>query len=130
MQSVASKTVIYKKFAKHNLMKLECTLTWNGIHYQTYLHEGVSLTIPIAPGKHPRAWFASPFSIEPVVMGDWVGEVSQGAPVNFRHVHLNPHGHGTHTESLAHITQTPLAANEAVPNPWLVACLGSVDQKT
>lgn len=110
-------------------MNLNCTLQWNGKNYLVRLQDGVSLTIPIAPGKHPRAWYAAPFSIEPVVMGDWVGEVSRGAPVNFRNVQLNPHGHGTHTESLAHITQTPLAANEAVPSPWLVACLCSVEPK-
>ncbi|MFN6115641.1 MAG: cyclase family protein, partial [Flavobacteriales bacterium] len=36
--------------------------------------------------------------------GDTVYAVKEGAPVNFRNIHFNPHGHGTHTESVGHIS--------------------------
>ena len=34
-----------------------------------------------------------------------MGEVASGGSVNFRNVMFNPHGHGTHTECLGHITE-------------------------
>lgn len=51
-----------------------------------------------------KAWYQPPLEITPVRMGDWVGEVRQGAAVNFRNIFFNPHAHGTHTESPGHIT--------------------------
>jgi arylformamidase len=35
--------------------------------------------------------------------GDTIYSVKDGAPVNFRNIRFNPHGHGTHTESVGHI---------------------------
>lgn len=63
----------------------------------------------------PRAWHAQPVKIEAVRQGDWVGEVKQGAPVNFCNVHLNPHGNGTHTECVGHITPQKQSINEVLP---------------
>lgn len=65
------------------------------------------LSIPLESGDgHVKAWYLGPARFEPVVMGDWIGEVKQGAAVNFRNVYFNPHGHCTHTETLGHITPT------------------------
>lgn len=73
--------------------------------YTIDLDRPYDLSIPLEPGEgHVRAWYLEPARIEPVVMGDWVGEVKQGAAVNFRNVYFNPHGHCTHTETLGHIT--------------------------
>lgn len=55
------------------------------------------------PEREPRAWYAEPVKIEPIVMGDWVGAVKEGASVNFFQVQLVPHGNGTHTECYGHI---------------------------
>ena len=41
----------------------------------------------------------------PVRGEGFVGAVAQGGSVNFREITFNPHGHGTHTECLGHITQ-------------------------
>lgn len=42
--------------------------------------------------------------MEAVRHGERVFTIAAGAPVNFRDVAFNPHGHGTHTESVGHIT--------------------------
>ena len=36
--------------------------------------------------------------------GGFVGAIDEGGSVNFRDILFNPHGHGTHTECLGHIT--------------------------
>jgi hypothetical protein len=41
-------------------------------------------------------------------------------------VFINPHGHGTHTESVGHIDVGVQPAYLAVPNPWMLAQLISV----
>ena len=51
-----------------------------------------------------RAWWVDPVRMEPVQAGGRTYAVRSGAPVNFRTLTFNPHGHGTHTESVGHIT--------------------------
>ncbi|MBK6341994.1 MAG: cyclase family protein [Flavobacteriales bacterium] len=66
------------------------------------------LSLPLSENG-PRAWYVGPMLIEPVRSRDEAGvekiyAVKDGAPVNFRNVSFNPHGHGTHTESVGHIS--------------------------
>ncbi len=80
-------------------------LDYRQVSYSLDLSRPFDLSIPLEAGEgHVRAWYLDPARIEPVVMGDWIGEVRQGAAVNFRNVYFNPHGHCTHTETLGHIT--------------------------
>lgn len=55
--------------------------------------------------KNPRAWYLGKPKIEPVTMDGWVGNVAQGASVNFNNIYFNPHAHGTHTECIGHISK-------------------------
>ena len=80
------------------------TLTFRGQDYRADLATPVSLALPLKPDASSiRAWDAPPVEVAPVRVGDWVGEVRQGAPVNFVNVRVNPHGNGTHTETVGHI---------------------------
>ncbi len=51
-----------------------------------------------------KAWHIDPPSKSPVRLGNWIGNVAQGGAVNFNDLKVNPHAHGTHTESLGHIS--------------------------
>ena len=80
------------------------TLTHAGRAYAADLARPISIAQPLLPGRHTvRAWGVPPVRAEPVRAGDWVGSVRAGAPVNFLDVTVNPHGNGTHTETLGHI---------------------------
>lgn len=73
--------------------------------YRIALNDPIDISLPLAAGSEgPRAWYVGPVRMEPVRDGDQRYTVADGAPVNFRDVHFNPHGHGTHTESVGHIT--------------------------
>lgn len=96
-------------------MSLKINLTFAHKNYVADLHEPLDLSIPLAAGPNRlSAWYVDPIKIEPVRMGDWVGEVKQGAAVNFRNIFFNPHGHGTHTESVGHISETDYPINSLI----------------
>lgn len=72
---------------------------------QTYtadLRQPLDISIPLSPDG-PRAWYVDRMIIRPVEGDGFVGSVAEGGSVNFRNIHFNPHGHGTHTESYEHV---------------------------
>ncbi len=84
-----------------------------GKKYSADLQKPLDISIPLRPGQHNvNAWYSQPVRIEPVVMGDWVGDVNSGGSVNFRNVFLNPHGNGTHTECAGHISKENYNLND------------------
>lgn len=101
------------------------TLTHKGRTLKADFTTGIDISIPLSPDG-ARAWYVDPITITPVRMGDWVGEVKQGAAVNFRNILFNPHGHGTHTESVGHITPESESVNGCIRQPFYVAELITV----
>ena len=101
-------------------------LTHKGQAYTTQLSEGIDLSLPLVDGAEgPRAWYVPPMRMEPVREGPWVGSVAEGGAVNFFNVWFNPHGHGTHTECVGHISKAHEKVN-ALGNIWCVARLHTV----
>jgi kynurenine formamidase len=83
-----------------------------GSECQVDLNAPIDISIPLMPGHDTvNAWYCEPLRLEPVVMGDWIGDVSRGGPVNFRNVYMNPHGNGTHTECMGHISKEQHSLN-------------------
>ena len=73
-----------------------------------------------------NAWYAPPFRVSPVKMGDFVGSAKMGGSVNFMNFQCNPHGNGTHTECLGHIAKEDYFVNECVKEYFYLAELISV----
>jgi kynurenine formamidase len=59
--------------------------------------------------------------LEPVVAGDWVGDVNKGGSVNFRNITFNPHGNGTHTECVGHISKENISINKTLQRFMFIA---------
>lgn len=77
--------------------------------------------------ENPIAWYIERPVIEPVVFGDWIGKVSEGkSSTNFNNIFFNPHGHGTHTECLGHITREFYSINDSLKHFFFLAELISV----
>ena len=53
--------------------------------------------------KGPLAWYVAPPQFKPVLENGFVGSIELGGKVNFYNIQFNPHGNGTHTETLGHI---------------------------
>jgi kynurenine formamidase len=77
--------------------------------------------------ENPIAWYLEKPTIEPVKNGDWIGKVSEGSSsTNFNNIFFNPHGHGTHTECLGHITHEFYSINQCLKQFFFTAELISV----
>ena len=89
--------------------------------------EGIDCSIPLSnTPTNPRAWYVDAPVIEPVRTDQWTGAVAEGGSVNFRNIFFNPHGHGTHTECLGHITPEVYSVNDLKIRPFMKAQLISV----
>lgn len=101
------------------------TINHKGKTYYTDLSQGIDISIPMNDHS-ARAWYVEPMRIEPVRAGDWIGEVKSGGSVNFRNIFFNPHGHGTHTECVGHISPEIYNVNEHLKTYFFIAELITV----
>jgi arylformamidase len=77
-----------------------------GKEFKVDFFKPIDISIPLHASKESAsAWYVEPMTLVPVVMGDWVGDVNKGGSVNFRTITFNPHGNGTHTECVGHISK-------------------------
>lgn len=95
------------------------------------LSKPFDISIPLSnTAANPIAWYIEKPIIEPVRFGseasEWVGKVSEGSSTNFNNIFFNPHGHGTHTECLGHITKEFYSINQCLKQFLFVAELISV----
>lgn len=106
---------------------MKATLTHNNSTYEVDLSQPIDISIPLTNSdSNPIAWYLDKPVIEPVKMGDWTGKVSEGASTNFNNIFFNPHGHGTHTECLGHITKDFYSINHALKQFFFLAEVISV----
>jgi kynurenine formamidase len=99
---------------------------YNDIEYTCDLSKPIDISIPLG---NVKCFYATDFKKQPYVAGDFVGSVKKGAPVNFYDVELNPHGNGTHTECLGHITKKQECINDSLKKHHMMARLISVSLK-
>ena len=84
-----------------------------GRHIRVDLSKPIDISLPVMKGG-VKAWYVQDPEFESVRMGDWIGEVAQGGSVNFRNITFNPHGHGTHTECVGHISREIHSVNRSL----------------
>ena len=106
-------------------MKIQ--LTYKGKSYQTDLSQPLDISIPLNPNsKGVNCFFAPAFRAVPHKAGDFTGSVEAGAPVNFFDIFINPHGNGTHTECMGHISDQGYTINRELPKFHFIAKLITV----
>jgi arylformamidase len=76
-----------------------------GRTFRVDLSKPLDLSMPLHAGPdQARAWWVDPVTHgSRYAMARPIYAVKEGSPVNFRTIRFNPHGHGTHTESVGHI---------------------------
>ncbi|MBW4362379.1 cyclase family protein [Flavobacterium taihuense] len=91
------------------------------------LSKPIDISIPLTnTDENPIAWYIEKPVIEPVVFGDWTGSIKEGASTNFNNISFNPHGHGTHTECLGHITRDFYSINQCLKQFFFLAKLVTI----
>lgn len=97
---------------------MEIQIHIEGKKYRVNLNEPVDCSTPVAENGI-SAWGLKNAEITPHQDGDFVGSIKSGSPVNFNTISFNPHAHGTHTEFLGHITESPYSMMDVMPIPLM-----------
>jgi kynurenine formamidase len=106
---------------------MKITIHAQPIPYTVDLSKPIDISLPLADSdQNPLAWYLEKPRIEPVKSADWVGQVAQGSSTNFNNILFNPHGHGTHTECLGHITKEFYSINRCLTTFFFMAELISI----
>lgn len=88
--------------------------------------KGHDISLPLSPDKGPIAWYSDRVKIWPVESEGFIGKVSKGGTVNFNLVQLSPHGNGTHTENVGHISEAFYSINQSLTQFFYNAFVVSV----
>ncbi|WP_298793895.1 cyclase family protein [uncultured Allomuricauda sp.] len=98
------------------------TLKYNSRNHKIDLSKPLDISIPLCGGEgNVNAWYLNAPTITPHQEDDFIGKVSEGAPVNFNDIWFNPHSHVTHTECLGHITEDFRSINQNLKRFFFLA---------
>lgn len=103
---------------------MKISLKYSGESFVADLSKAIDISIPVGQVK---CFYAPDPKSEPFKAGDFIGSVSKGSPVNFYNLFLNPHGNGTHTEGLGHISLAHESINDQLKVHHFMAALVSVE---
>lgn len=106
---------------------MKTTINHNNKSYEIDLSKPLDISIPLKADKdNLTAWYVDAPKFEPVVANGFVGDVNKGGSVNFRNIFFNPHGHGTHTECVGHISKENYTINQCLTTFFFLAEVVSV----
>ena len=102
---------------------MKIKLEYNDEIYTADLSKPIDISIKCGD---VRCFYAPDFVKKPMKSGDFIGSIKHGAPVNFYNIELNPHGNGTHTECIGHITETQESLDDVLREYHFISALVSV----
>lgn len=95
--------------------------------YRIDLGKPLDISIPLRGDEsNLRAWGKKAPMIKPFKKGKAVFSVAEGAPINFNDITFNPHAHGTHTESVGHISKNVQSVNKTLLRYFYLAELVTI----
>jgi hypothetical protein len=102
------------------------------IHYgstevATDFADALSLAVPLDfDGPQPNAFGLRHATARAVETADFVGDTRRGGAINCEELSLTPHGNGTHTECIGHLTTERIAVSEVLHGGLFLAALVTV----
>jgi arylformamidase len=110
-------------------MKAEITI--GGKIIRTDLSKPIDISIPLRAGEeNVNAFYMPPARFEAFKAGSFIGDVNQGGSCNVFNVSFNPHGNGTHTETLGHISKEKHPIYKSLIQFFFIAELITVNPET
>lgn len=99
--------------------------SYRKLHFD--LQQPFDISTPLHDGEPQINCYSAPlFRTEPVRAGNFIGSTKEGGLLNYKNVFLNPHGNGTHTECVAHISDLPITIHESLQRFHFLAQLISI----
>lgn len=109
------------------MREITIPVKWGDRLLHASLDQGHCIAIPLDHlHPQPNAFFAPLYEAAPHKAGEWTGDTRSGASVNFYDLRLNPHGNGTHTECVGHISRERYFVHDALADGFWRAQLISV----
>jgi kynurenine formamidase len=94
---------------------MDIQFIFKGKNVNVNLDKPIDISLELIPGKiGVNCFYAPVFDARPVIEGSFVGSTKEGGAVNFKNVTINPHGNGTHTECVGHISKEEVSINEVL----------------
>lgn len=94
---------------------MKTTIEYRQKSFKIDLSKPIDISMPLrANPNNVTAWYVNPPEFNPVMENGFVGDVNLGGDVNFRNIFFNPHGHGTHTECVGHISKETHTVNQCL----------------
>lgn len=94
---------------------MKATISYRNTQYKIDLAQPIDISMPLMGSpENVTAWYVKPPEFTPVLENGFVGDVNLGGAVNFRNIFFNPHGHGTHTECVGHISKEQYTINDCL----------------
>lgn len=109
---------------------MKTTIHYHNEDYVIDLGAGIDIALPIQRAENAAsAWYCPPSDISPVMTEHFVGSVQKGGAVNFNNISFNPHGNGTHTECVGHISKEFYSINQLLKRSFFLAQLVTIEPK-
>jgi arylformamidase len=94
---------------------MKAIIEYNSDSYEIDFSNPIDISRPLNNGdENVNCFFAPQPEFTPLVSGSFIGSTAHGSPVNFYNVKLNPHGNGTHTECVGHISKEKFTINQCL----------------
>jgi len=102
-------------------------ITYKSKIFSIDLDKPLDISIPLRAGKeNVNSFYIPPVRIEPFRIGSFVGSVNEGGSCNVNNIAFNPHGNGTHTECVGHISKEDYTINQCLKKFFFFARLISI----
>jgi arylformamidase len=100
----------------------------NTAHYQFNLDHPIQISISVKSGnENPKAFYAPNPEFTPVRTETFVGSTEEGGILNFKNIFINPHGNGTHTECVGHISKEPYFIKDCLKKFHFISQLVTIE---
>lgn len=109
------------------MINITAQIEYKGQKFSANLNSPLDISLELSSEKNTQAWYVDLPVIEPVMTEHFTGSVKLGGAVNFRNIFFNPHGHGTHTECVGHITPEVYSINSSLKTFFNVATLITIE---
>ncbi len=102
---------------------MKITIQLENHEYNIDLNNPIDIAIPVRRAANVNAYDLPDPSFETVKAGDFIGDVNKGGSCNVENITLSPHGNGTHTECLGHISKAHEKINACLNDFMMPAAL-------
>ncbi|MCB0712723.1 MAG: cyclase family protein [Ignavibacteriae bacterium] len=106
---------------------MNLTFLYNGTNHTVNTAKPIDISIPLKFGEaQPNAFYLPRAEAVVAEGGDFIGDTRRGGSCNCETITLNPHGNGTHTECIGHLSTNRIHINNTLRDSFIPALLISV----